>query len=128
MNYKLAKKLKDAGFPQNRYRDGALVYVEGKEDWKFPMRMFTPSYRGFQMIDFERGLIVIPTLSELIDTCGGYICLIKEAGYWMAYYSDKPFQSVNNTTSIDLFMEDAGEGNTPQEAVANLWLELKENK
>jgi hypothetical protein len=100
MNYKLAKKLKDAGFPQTFsyrprmcdevYFDGGVVKLrqEGKE------------------------YIYIPTLSELIEVCGDYISTIYHPNpayiQWVA----------------ESWREHKGEGNTPEEAVANLWLEL----
>lgn len=88
MNYELAKKLKDAGFPQKyeeKNDNGALPYT--------------------------------PTLSELIEACGyefgGLIQYHKEhkTDYWEAY----SYQGMESKTV---------RGDTPEEAVANLWLEL----
>jgi hypothetical protein len=56
----------------------------------------------------------IPSLSELVEACDlpFYLhCNVK--GYWYAYNS-KHSESVK------------GEGSTPEEAVANLWLALHE--
>jgi len=104
MNYKLAKKLKDAGFPQRwgnyQTKDGCVYNRSSKN-------------RAH-----------VPDLSELIDACGdGYFRLEngrdrnmvsetnKEGVFWMAYRG-------LGTEAIQAC------GNTRKEAVANLWLKL----
>lgn len=98
MTYELAKKLKDAGFPQEQhipYED----YAEG----------------DFLQQDGE--LVYVPILSELIEACtsldiGDYVefrlTFWKNHGEWVAQQN------------FDFY----GKGSTPEEAVANLWLEL----
>lgn len=87
MDYQLALKLKEAGFPQN-----------GKDcNW---------------IIDEESPLdeIYTPTLSELIEACGEeFLSLAKFGKIWEAFRHKELKPEV---------------GNTPEEAVANLWLEL----
>ncbi len=87
IEYELAKKLKDAGFPQDGYFD-----------YEF---------------DLAR-----PTLSELIEACGDrfhsllrYVPQVDEIDLiWRAYgYDDDQITA---------------RGKIPEEAVANLWLEL----
>jgi len=68
MDYKLAKQLKDAGFPQDNPES---EYVEDKKD----------------------GKVVLPTLSELIDACGeDFGSLINLGNQWLAEsnYVEKP--------------------------------------
>jgi hypothetical protein len=109
MNYALAKELKDAGFP-----GAALWHDDGN------------TIRGGT--DMQPS---IPTLSELIEACGNTwteVGLEKparfslswdtypdtEKGAWMAtYFEEDGFHTGN-----------AGYGDTPEEAVAGLWLVL----
>ena len=89
MNYELAKRLKDAGFPHL-------------------MREITSQL-----------MIETPTLSELIEACGEKLDLLERTGMvgqekWRA--------------SVDEDREGYGTsiyGETPEEAVANLWLSLQ---
>ena len=81
MNYELAKKLKDAGFP-----------------WQDRNVLTSSSY---------------PTLSELIEACGSEFISLQNKNL-LGWYSVANTQSGIKT----------GEGSTPEEAVANLWLAL----
>jgi len=98
MDYKLAKELKDAGFPLKPHFE-----------------------RGKDTADNEYEL---PTLSELIEACGDSLIIhgpgtsdINENYYypsmtlWTAFY-----QRGSNEVRT--------EGSTPEEAVARLWLAL----
>ena len=105
MNYELAKKLKDAGFPQNMDR----YHYDGKNN---------------QTSALDEDGIDFPTLSELIEACGDEIIGISKYNNgeyakdgWYAMYH-KP--AMSNTTFIY--------GSTPEEAVANLWIQLHTNK
>lgn len=109
MNYELALKLKDAGFPQ--------------------------TFTGFESFDLntenkptpEHGVPVYkPTLSELIEACGDKLHSIRRGGWkgsslngWMAS-EDSFYEMTMNTVP----KEPVGTGSTPKEAVANLWLVL----
>ena len=104
MQYELAKKLKDAGFPQadpNRALNvGTFQYVGDNSD--------------------KETLCYIPTLSELIEACGEQKSLGLERNYggmWTAY---KDTQLWND---VDGYKYQA-RGTTPEEAVAKLWLAL----
>ena len=109
MTYELAKKLKDSGFPQNPYhKDGTpsiiLNSINGDEDG---------------IINFSECLE--PTLSELIEECGdGFGLLFKFGNVWKA--SDKYGEDVFNC------IEGISYGETPEEAVAHLYLELHKNE
>ncbi len=101
MNYELAKQLKDAGFQMNK--------LKGMGD----------RCNG-DFFSYDKELYTIPTLSELIEACG------KDFGSlwhplqhikddkWLAKRSDIAPWNVKR----DFY------GDTPEEAVANLWLEL----
>lgn len=114
MNYELAKKLKDAGFPQ---------YGEGE-------KYCEPQWRA-RKIDFNfvscdcdhtTDEAYFPTLGELIEACGDeFNCLFKHPEEeWRAGYAVSEVEAgfgFANRTKI-------GDGSTPEEAVANLWLQL----
>lgn len=107
MNDKLAKKLKEKGFPQI-----------------WPKPDFVELHDAIRiqeiMSKYEKN-VYIPTLEELIEACGKYFCRF-ELRYnpnkhltnqvWWAYARDVK----------DNFFDIGGE--TPSEAVANLWLAL----
>ena len=97
MNYKLAKQLKDAGFPQDRSNFCGHCLGE---------------YRSFVKDDKGKvDEIKIPTLSELIEACGDKFDKLIHTRVdqeWHAY-GDGEF--------------DCGE--TPDEAVARLWIKLQ---
>jgi len=112
ISYELAKKLKDAGFPQT----GNGSYLEGNVE------------------EDEGGVITTnsvytPTLSELIEACGDrfYGLVRREHDYdkWSASTSTWTADAAirhERYIKQDLFCSATGE--TKEEAVANLWLEL----
>lgn len=103
MNYEIAKQLKDAGFPQVLPKPDFLELHDAVAVAdiyaKYPDN-FDP-YR--------------PTLSELIEACGDKISSIVKIGIgsWGAY-------SVRGT--LDNYIYESSD--TPEEAVAKLWLAL----
>jgi hypothetical protein len=110
MTYELAKKLKDAGFPQDK-KEGKFIDDIGNYD---EMGMYK--------------IIYIPTLSELIEECAVSGC--KEIMITNETYSCNGWEAWGNKK--DSFGARMGErgadievsGDTPEEAVANLWLKL----
>ncbi len=99
MNYELAKKLRDAGFPVKK---GTKFSWTGKE---------TIFFDGETNDDHQRIYFEAPALSELIEACGdGFRWIQKCAGWWEACANEN---NIENT-----------QGSTPEEAIANLWLEL----
>ena len=116
MNYELCKKLKDAGFPQNKPskrcdRDVRSWFID---DSKF-------CEDGGYMTRGGIKRAYVPTLSELIEACGEEFMLTNEGGVWEAW---------QGAESNVVRMGEAGakhrcEGSSPEEAVANLWLAIK---
>lgn len=104
MNYELAKRLKDAGFPQGQYRLGNRIYPNTDE--------------------YEEDGAHIPTLSELIEACGDRFDYLERGvdGCWYAYH--EVFPRDDKDLSGDIF----GKGSTACEAVALLWLALNDKK
>ena len=104
INYELAKELKDAGFPQNH---------------QFEERAFSSEICIKCGCDGEKehGNLrpCVPTLPELIDACGdGFFSLGRDgSGKWRVNLERKLGEEYR--TDID---------DTPEEAVAKLWLLL----
>ena len=100
MNYKLAKKLKDAGFP---VKDKIITQrVIGKE---------------LHIIGYW-----FTTLSELIEACGNIFVLYSEIYIGMGGREEINWVAKSRNPQVGERFEATGE--TPEEAVANLWLEL----
>lgn len=108
MNYKLCKKLKDNGFPQEYYNQWG-----GKQCVCFDNGDGTEIHGiDWEDSDREKG-IVVPTLSELVEACGGkFGALLVGPGLtlWTAKGS-----------GVEVHCP------TPEEAVAELWLRLNTN-
>ncbi len=104
MQYELALQLKEAGFPQ--YPNRLDISESGCVHW------------GTNK-DYELGrnhcgcFIMVPTLSELIEACGGRFDELWKSNYnWQSFGLSYSGQRCT------------GEGSTPEEAVANLYLAL----
>lgn len=111
MNYELAKKLNNAGFPQvgaDTMNAELDVFVEQNGDL----------CRSWNRID--RGACRVPTLSELIEACGErFLALLRhddKSGWTALKYGD-------------ILLDDRPKalGATTEEAVAHLWLALHPN-
>ena len=96
MNYKLAKELKDAGFPQK----GRGWHID-------PLGHLTN----------QVGEPRIPTLSELIEACGEDFGELRRTAPKRG--------SVKMRWFAGNLLDICGLGKTPEEAVARLWLALK---
>lgn len=126
MNYELCKKLKDAGFPQEYRKSNPIAdfaYYDKSEElhllhddndtgW-----WIGNEYGEVDRLDIERVLkefTKCPTLSELIEACG------KDKVFNL-YNGNKRWEASKIGKEEDAFH---GYGQTPEEAVANLWLAL----
>lgn len=120
MNYELAKQLKDAELPQEPFWQvdvnawgGSWYYLFVPEGCAQNVFADPDTYKK----GIERGdiLIKIPTLAELIEACGEDFGNLEK--------KEKEFMAWNN---IDGDGQVGCLGSTPEEAVARLWLSLKE--
>src|SRR5262245_11965412 len=105
ISFDLAKKLRDAGFPQ----DGHFYYslhTDPPTRWDINVL----NYKGLDATD----LVLCPTLEELIKACR------KDFDYLMR--SDK-WYAVSDVKDGDEYI--SAEGATMTTAVAQLWLVLK---
>lgn len=110
MNYKLAKELKDAGFPQ----EGEFMWVDTygkKERWATKNIGMYPSYSF---------LYIAPTLEELIDACQKFLKGPNNA-ITIQIYEDKTYVSIGARLCMQRFPKVI-------EGVAELYLELKRNR
>lgn len=110
MKYELAKKLKDVGFPQHE-RLGIG--------------------HGDNFIRGEDGLLYSPTLSELIEACTTtdrvFSLFTRDKIWdkkWQAFLAGKETEAGHNGDGESF--NECGYGETPEEAVANLFLELNQ--
>ena len=107
MNYELAKQLKDSGFPQN-------LQIGNRFVTKNNIQYFCENYETKSL--YEKDSAKIPTLSELIEACGDRFWKLEGSkGNWHAFYQ--------NTIIPEAKL---GQGSTPEEAVAKLWLEINQ--
>lgn len=100
ISYKLAEQLKDAEW------EGLIKICDNKNE--------NHGYCNADKQDCKLSMLGIPTLSKLIEACGEefyYLTkyIIGSGTYWRAFSMDG-----NGTNKAD----------TPEEAVAKLWLEL----
>ena len=108
MNYELAKKLKDGGFPQENVF-GTFFYDEkgnirlGDEDWDLHLRA--------------------PSLSELIEECGDRFDTLTQ-GYYDEISGElmSGWHAGARIEVDDKYINTYGK--TPEESVARLWLKL----
>lgn len=122
ITYDLAEKLKNAGFPQ-KDRGFIFLFVKAK-----PPFIYKDHWKYFYCRNTkENGLpnaiwLYVPTLSELIEICNVDDFLLRDfftgdgkiwiAGDYMPYENDFLVK---------------GTGDSPEEAVINLWLALQAN-
>jgi hypothetical protein len=111
MNHELAKKLKDAGFPQPD------KYSSGKSGVGYDISGDLNQYDnccGMWGGDYTPDAYV-PTLSELIEACN------PTDNYCVLLNITKSWSSASMGSKI-------GSGSTPEEALGKLWLALQEKQ
>ncbi len=115
MNYELAKKLKEAGFPQGSWGE---YYSGGR------------LYSGLvPKSDVDDDVFYVPVLEELIDACGkkfsGLICVHSREKKTFKAIENIWLQRLEPSNSFrDFIKGKVVSGDTPEDAVANLWLAL----
>lgn len=125
MTYELALKLKEAGFPQNRSGISYCPNCSNVADYNAdaPNCCDNP--------DYDNGL-TIPDLTELIEACNPTksddMGLKTDLDRWHAWYDyngyfehNEKFRASDGTFNVALNVY----GQTPEEAVASLYLALK---
>lgn len=114
MNYELAKKLKDAGFPQKNQER------EKEHEW---VCQHAP---GGHIVTAECDRCYQPTLSELIEACGEDFWELQRLTVppYPRWYAEAHFPYLTNDGIESVCVD----GLTAEEAVAKLWLALKKTK
>ena len=111
MDYNLAKRLKDAGFPQ------------GEEPFCVKASKIEVDKKGNQIRYY------LPTLSELIET----LHLKKDAGFWFylsfengtgLWRAERSGLGTKDECNRGVVSRIVEEGKTPEEAVASLYIKL----
>ncbi len=121
MNYELAKELKDAGFPQMEHGDYSVFM-----DWNLYSTIPYLQIAIYKDKGLEMGLdrVYLPTLSELIEACGKDVLLCELNGKWNAVRHAGVSQAID-FLGLKVFLTMlGGNGDTPEEAVARLWLAI----
>lgn len=122
MSYELAKELKDTGFPQ--MGDGFILLlgnpelVEDPEDQTMS-RIERSKYVMLGKYNRYGEDVYEPTISELIEACGDKFHTLGRSPdrlWWAAEFKDSAIFE-------DTYPLRVG-GNSPEEAVARLWLAL----
>lgn len=110
ISYELAKRLKDAGFPQLHEADPK---GEGK-------KLISDNLADNMEID--AGIVYAPTLSELIEWCGNdfYGLFKDQENNRVSYLGWK----ATGMTNLHVDSRLHGEGRTPEVAVAELGIKL----
>lgn len=116
LSYETAKKLKEAGFPQNTQYALATSPWGGKDNKPLLQTMTreegNDGYANLLSAGYD--VVSIPSLSELIDACGEeFLNLIKRENEWFA---GQRYQKEGR--------RNIGIGSTKEEAVAALYLAL----
>lgn len=112
MTYELAKKLKDAGFPQ---------VGKGYIELHWPPHKVESYTKSSPITPVWEEAIYFPTLSQLIEACGD-VSLFRYKGQdkWQAEGGELKVNKETMQGGYALRVL----GNTPEEAVAKLWLAL----
>ena len=106
MSYELALKLKDAGFPQKEVISAKEAYDMSGEGLTIGMLLEMP---------------YLPTLSELIEACRDRFQLV---GKRRTQPGTSYIWRASSNIKTGKFGHVNGDGKTPSEAVARLWLAL----
>lgn len=139
ITYELAKQLKDARFPQI-FKGGSKVIHDNQvyihlggghngDEGLYAREMFTCCLDEYNKMDsdldintaikniYDWDVTLIPTLSELIETCGdGFGVLLRT--------TREDWCAGNSADKYGELVDPRGFGSSPEEAVARLWLAL----
>lgn len=125
MTYELALKLKKAGFKQEGKSNSFLVEKDSdadSRDW----------VNGFLFQNKDK-YVYNPLLTELIEACGDrFAGLLQNKtldGYEYKAFENLWLIRINSSRNFGDFIKGIqAHGSTPEEAVANLWISLKQEK
>ena len=112
MNYELAKQLKAAGFPLSEIAKQALPYEARDKAYCF--------FCGFPFLEIDGKFYMQPVLEVLIEACNNSLFALSRTkrGTRTNWYC------VYNYSLLNDALLETEEYETPEEAVARLWLTL----
>jgi hypothetical protein len=120
IDYELATELKDNGFPQSPYMNQLCEH----EDFSHKLSSKV----------LKCDWVSVPTLSELIEACGGDFGGLLKGNFLIWDYGNRKYNDFNgfyagtvdgsDGSSLSVDYEPHGYGKTPEEAVAKLWLAI----
>jgi hypothetical protein len=118
MNHELAAELKHAGFPIGAYRAGHKFYPhEDDPGWTDAARrhgIILNTYDRENRLQDIRNGFYCPNLSDLIDACGKHFARL---------YIIKTIWTAEGPNMVQIAI-----GDSPEEAVAKLWLAVNKLK
>lgn len=117
MDYNLAKKLKEAGFPQKYGEMYKWINKDNSRLAIFSIEM----YERYIKEEIDELPVYEPTLSELIDACGRDFSQVGR-NFDEGLRIDEQWIALS-TMKLHKF----GNGKTIEEAVANLWIKLNKS-
>lgn len=110
MNERLAKRLKEAGFSPKETGGKFSLKAESKGR----------TWGDVGVVGLEEHYTYFPTLSELIEACGkDFECMYHRVNV-------ETYETLK--WAAHAFFEKTGVGDSPEEAVANLWLALNKKQ
>ena len=119
ITYKLAKELRDEGFPMNNKVD----YAGGSSE----KGLGSCVYCGSPTLGIFNEAVLLPTLSELIEVCGEVV-LYPYQDNWYAGRPGCEGLGGRSEFYFDEYPNPIEGGKTPEIAVAKLWLKLNKPK
>lgn len=117
LTYEDCKELKDAGFPQGESLDNviaygtAFAYLHNGNPSEELLNKYTNALKSLkEMYKDDKEYVYVPTLAELIEACGeGFFVLQR---------------GVNNHWVASIGESNHFLGDSPEQAVKNLWIAL----
>ena len=126
IDWKLAEKLKNAGFPQ-KYKEGDWFYRCGKicEDQHFIGELEYADDGGADTYEATEDSVKIPTLEELIEACGErFHQLRRQSNLGKVWWKAESWEKELGDSQYEDDQYINRKANTPEEAVSLLWLEI----
>lgn len=114
LDYPTCLKLKEAGFPQDLKKGDWYYFTRRKGEWLVDSVLRADSLKG--------KTLKIPSLEELIEACGERLIGLDSPRVGDDYKTAELWAATGARGEMELWT--LGEGHTPEEAVANLWLAL----
>lgn len=116
MTYETAKKLKDAGYPQ----DGANLYAVRYHLTDNGNMEYLMGGLALRNTPYDEGkMVMVPDLSSLIRSCGDALVSINRESLPLRFGGWYCHSDIGHATR-------AGDS-TPEEAVADLWINLNKH-